>query len=419
LPRGSRPASVVGTNGQERITATEATLDQHPRDAASPEADTYDARGVAVTSFAHFSHDMYPSFIGPLVPAIRDQLGIPLFLVSLMIPAQQLPSIFQPLIGYVADRTSRRWFVVLAPAVAAVSLSSLGLAPNIAVVLLLLLVSGLASAMFHAPAVSLVGEYGGRRMGRAMSIFMAGGELSRTIGPLIITGAIALFTLRGSFVVAIFGIVASVLLYFTLDTSGAEASRRAEAQPGFGALFRSRRRAVSAILAFSILIGVVTTPFNYFLVELLVQRGRGEWYGGFALSTLFAAGIVGALVFGSLSDRLGRRAVLGMLVLAAPLLMSLYLWLEDGSWLVLAVLAAAGAIMMAPRTIILAMAAEVVPEARGPMAGMLLALGFVSQSIAALGFGALADAVGIGTAYWFVPVAALLCLPCVAFMPRS
>lgn len=395
------------------------TLDERERDVSAPAPDTYDARGVAVTSFAHFSHDMYPSFIGPLVPAIRDQLGIPLFLVSLMIPAQQMPSVFQPLIGYVADRTSRRWFVVLAPGLAAISLSSLGLAPNIAVVLLLLLVSGLASAMFHAPAVSLVGEYGGRRMGRAMSIFMSGGELSRTIGPLIITGAIALFTLRGSFVVAIFGVVASVLLYFTLDTSGAEASHRDREQPGFGTLFRSRRRAVSAILAFSILIGIVTTPFNYFLVEFLVQRGRGEWYGGFALSTLFAAGIVGALVFGSLSDRLGRRAVLAALVLATPIFMSLYLWAENGSWLVLAVLAVAGAFMMAPRTIILAMAAEVVPEARGPMAGMLLALGFVSQSIAALGFGALSDAVGIDTAYWFVPFAALVCLPVVALMPRS
>lgn len=386
---------------------------------AEVEGDAYDARGVGVCSFAHFSHDMYTSFIGPLIPAIRDQLGIPLFLVSLMIPAQQMPSVFQPLIGYVADRTSRRWFVVLAPAIAAIAISSLGLAPNIAVVLLLLLISGLASAMFHAPAVSLVGEYGGRRMGRAMSIFMSGGELSRTIGPLIITGAIALFTLRGSFVVAIFGIVASVLLYFTLDTTGAEASQRDREQPGFGALFRTRRRAVSAILAFSILIGVVTTPFNFFLVEFLVQRGHGEWYGGFALSTLFAAGIVGALVFGSLSDRIGRRPILFLLVALAPFLMSLYLWLENGSWLVLIALAFAGAVMMAPRTIILAMAAEVVPEARGPMAGMLLALGFVAQSIAALSFGALSDSVGISSAYWVVPFATLLCLPCVALMPRD
>ena len=396
-------------------------MDDEPREreVADAEADTYNARGVGVASFAHFSHDMYSSFIGPLIPAIRDQLGIPLFLVSLMIPAQQMPSVFQPLIGYVAARTSRRWFVVVAPGLAAISLSSLGLAPNITVVLLLLLISGLASAMFHAPAVSLVGEYGGRRMGRAMSIFMSGGELARTIGPLIITGAIALFTLRGSFVVAIFGIIASVLLYFTLDTTGAEASHRDRTQPGFGAIFRSRRRAVSSILAFSMLIGIVTTPFNFFLVEFLVQRGHGEWYGGFALSTLFAAGIVGALFFGGLSDRIGRRAVLFVLVAATPVFMSLYLWLENGSILVLGVLALAGAAMMAPRTIILALAAEVVPEARGPMAGMLLALGFVSQSVAALSFGALSDAIGIDTAYWFVPAAALFCLPVVALMPRT
>ncbi len=111
--------------------------------------------------------------------------------------------------------------------------------------------------------------------------------------------------------------------------------------------------------------------------------------------------------------------MLFVLVAATPVFMSLYLWLENGSILVLGVLALAGAAMMAPRTIILALAAEVVPEARGPMAGMLLALGFVSQSVAALSFGALSDAIGIDTAYWFVPFAALFCLPVVALMPRN
>lgn len=380
--------------------------------------DTYDSRGVAVASFAHFSHDLYPSFIGPLVPAIQDKLGISLAMASLMIPAQQMPSILQPFIGIVADRTSRRWFVVLSPALAAVSLSSLGLAPNLAVVLLLLLVSGLASAMFHAPAVAMVGEFGGHRMGRAMSIFMAGGEMSRTLGPILITGAIALFTLEGSFVVMIVGIVASIVLYFTVDTAVVDARRQAGAKVDIRPILRARRGPIAGLLAYSMLTGIATTPLHFFLVKFLVESGHSNWYGGIALSTLFASGVVGGLIGGSLSDRIGRRAMLICFTAATPPLLYIYLWAENGSLWVLGMLAIAGAITMAPRSVTLAVGAEILPEARGPMAGMLLALGFVSMSIAALVFGAFADAIGIADAYWFVPAIWFLALPFIALLPR-
>lgn len=401
---------------------TDLTTDEQPPAAvatiAETDEDTYDARGVAVASFAHFSHDLYPSFIGPLVPAIQDKLGVSLAMASLMVPAQQMPSILQPFIGVVADRTSRRWFVVLSPATAAVSLSSLGLAPNIAVVLLLLLVSGLSSAVFHAPAVALVGEFGGRKMGRSMAFFMAGGEMARTLGPILITGAIALFTLEGSFVVMTVGIAASVVLYLTLDTTVTDARRQAQEKVEIRPILRARRIPITGLLAYSILTGVATTPFHFFLVKLLVDKGHGEWYGGFALSTLFASGVVGGLIGGNLSDRVGRRVMLLAFTAATPPLLYFYLWAENGTWWVLGILAVAGAITMAPRSVILAVGAEILPEARGPMAGMLLALGFVSMSIAALAFGAISDAIGIVDAYWFVPAIWFLALPCIALLPR-
>ncbi|MGH9175303.1 MAG: MFS transporter, partial [Vicinamibacterales bacterium] len=152
-------------------------------------------------------------------------------------------------------------------------------------------------------------------------------------------------------------------------------------------------------------------------VKLLVEKGHGEWYGGFALSTLFASGIVGGLIGGTLSDRIGRRTMLFIFTAATTPLMYFYLWVENGTWWVLAVLAFAGAITMAPRSVILAVGAEMLPEARGPMAGLLLALGFVSMSIAALVFGLIADAIGIVDAYWFVPAIWLLALPCIALLP--
>jgi FSR family fosmidomycin resistance protein-like MFS transporter len=373
---------------------------------------------VRIAAFAHGSHDLYPSFLGPLVPQIQDKLGISLAVASLMLPAQQLPSVFQPFIGYFADRTSRRWFVVLTPGIAAVSLSSLGLAPNIALVLILLLISGLASAAFHAPAVALVGEYGGNKMGRAMAIFMAGGEVSRTVGPILITTAIALFTLEGSWVVMAIGLSASVILYFTLDTRATDARRLSAPSVDLRPLLKARRKPITGIIGYTVMTGIATMPFNFFLVEYLVEKGHSEWYGGFALSTIFASGIVGGLIGGSLSDRYGRQLVLALSVALAPPLLYTYLAVEDGRVAGLVVLFIAGMVAMSSRSVTLAVAAEILPEARGPMAGLMLALGFVTTSLAALAFGIFADSYGIERVYWYMPIIWLTALPFVAMLPR-
>ena len=384
----------------------------------APAEPQYNPRATTNIAAAHFSHDLYSSLLGPLIAAVQDKLAISLFVASLMVPAQQMPSVLQPFIGVLADRTSKRWFVVLAPGVAGISTSSIGLAPHIGIVLIMLLVSGLASAAFHTPAVALVGEYGGKKMGQAMAIFMAGGELARAVGPLMITGAIALFTLEGAWVLMVFGVVSSILLYFTLDTSESDAAEKAKIKVPLKPLLRARRKPILALLGYSAVKNLASAPFAIFLVVYLVSRGHSTWYASISLSTLFIAGIAGGFLGGTLSDRFGRRNIMFITaVLTAPLYY-LYLWLENGTWYVLPVLGVAGVISMATRPIQLALAQEVLPEARGPMAGVMLAFGFVSMSLIALAFGALSDAIGIENSFWLLPGTALFALPLIAMLPR-
>lgn len=401
------------------MTSTETQIDESDKSTAheQPEGE-FNARGTAQLAGAHAAHDLYGGFLGPLLPAVQDKLGLSLTVVSLMIPAKELPGIFQPFIGYMADRTSRRWFVVLAPAASAISVSSIGLAPHISVVLLLLLASGLASGAFHAPAVALMGEYAGPKVGRAMSFFMAAAEASRTIAPLIITAAISWFTLEGSAVVMVFGVASSILLYFTLDTSASDQARREAPPVALRPLLRARRRWIIALMGVTSFNAIATGPFHFFLVKLLLDKGHSDWYAGFSLSTLFAAGVVGMLAGGILSDRIGRRNTLIIAcVLAAPLLF-LYLLLENGTLLPLLVLIPGSIAITSIRPIVLAIAQELLPEARGSMAGGILALNFVTASLIAFAFGAVADVVGIETAFYWVAWGSLLTLPCVLLLPR-
>ena len=393
----------------ESVAATEQT---------QPESE-FNAGGTARLAGAHAAHDLYGGFLGPLLPAVQDKLGLSLTVVSLMIPAQQLPGVIQPFIGYMADRTSRRWFVVLGPGITAVSVSTIGLAPHISIVLLLLLVSGIASGVFHAPAVALMGEYAGPKVGRSMSFFMAGAEFSRTLAPIIITAAIAWFTLEGAAMVMVFGLAASVYLYFTLDTSESDQARRDAPPVALRPLLRARRRWIGALTGVATVNAIATGPFHYFLVKMLVDKGHSNLFAGLSLSTLFAAGVAGMLIGGALSDRMGRRITLGLAsALSAPMLY-VYLWFEDGTFLPLLALIPASLALTAVRPINLAVAQETLPEARGSMAGGLLALNFVTMSLSTFAFGAIADIIGLDTAFYWIAGASLLALPFVALLPSK
>ena len=91
--------------------------------------------------------------------------------------------------------------------------------------------------------------------------------------------------------------------------------------------------------------------------------------------------------------------------------MWLYLWLENGSWLVLALLVVAGAVALSPRSIVLAIGAEIVPEARGRWRGYCWRSASLRQAWRRWPTARIADSIGIEQTYWIVPLCWLVALP--------
>jgi FSR family fosmidomycin resistance protein-like MFS transporter len=166
------------------------------------------------------------------------------------------------------------------------------------------------------------------------------------------------------------------------------------------------------VLARSFMTAALTT----YLPTFLSSEGAGLWSAGASLSLLEAAGVVGALLGGTLSDRLGRRWVLFISLLVTPLLMFAFLGLSGSARLPLLVPLGLTALCTGP--VLLALVLESFPGNRALANGTYLGLSFLIRTGAVVVFGALGDAFGLRPAYTVSAFIPLLGLPLLLLLPE-
>ncbi|MGW8251706.1 MAG: MFS transporter, partial [Anaerolineales bacterium] len=269
-------------------------------------SEEFQTEQVLTISGGHFANDIYTAFIPALLPVIMEKLSLSLTMAGSLTAILQLPNIINPFIGYLADRISLRYFVILAPALTATLVSSLGFASSYMALLVIFLLTGISVALFHAPAPAMIGRIAGDKVGRGMSFFMAGGELARTLGPLIAVWAISLWTLDGMYRLVVVGWGASFILYWRLRSIPARMNKNI----GFRAAIPAARRLFLPIIALTILRGFMIESLVTYLPVYMSQRGASLWIAGASLSILEVAGVAGVLLSGTISDKLGRKPVL-------------------------------------------------------------------------------------------------------------
>ncbi len=385
-------------------------------EARPAEAEAFDTGQVLTIVGAHAVHDTYTGFLPPMLPVFVETLALSRTEAGLLTVFNQAPSLLQPFIGHLADRRGLRSLVILAPAIGGATMSLLGIAPTYGLLALLLVISGINSAALHSVAPVMAGRLSGRSLGRGMGLWMLGGELGRALGPIIIVTAIEVLGVSGTPWLMVGGFVASAMLYVRLRDVPVHLSRSAEPLPWRRMLtimgpFLVPLIAIITVRAF--MISALTTYLPLFLTE----EGAELWLAGAALTLLEAAGVAGALLGGSLSDRLGRRPVIGIALAVTPVLMFLFL-LVDG-WLRVPLLLGLGLTALSVIPVLMALVQESFPENRALANGVYMALSFLIRSAAVLVVGAIGDTWGMRTAFAVSAVAPLLGLPFLWLFPKE
>ncbi len=383
---------------------------------ATTDDDEFQTGRVVTIAAGHALHDTFTAFLPPLLPRFIEKLSISNTAAGALSAFLQIPSLLQPFIGHLADRTTLRWIVVLAPGVTATAMSILGWAPGYTLLALLLLVAGLSVAAFHATAPVAVGYLSGTKLGRGMGLWMVGGELGRTLGPIVVVSALAVMSLQSMAFLAIAGVATSAILHFRLRDVPLRTKSDGE-QIHWKTAVLAMRGVMGLLAALVAVRSMMMMAVTIFLPVFLTDEGANLWLAGAALSIVEGAGVAGAFAGGWMSDRLGRRTILLFGHLAAPAALLLFLVAEG--WVRIALLPIIGFTLLAIPPVLMALVQEQFPDSRALANGVFLSVNFAIRSVAAVVYGAVGDAFGLSTAMVVAAIAVFGGVPLIWLLPRD
>ncbi|PYM53899.1 MAG: MFS transporter, partial [Candidatus Rokuibacteriota bacterium] len=359
---------------------------------------------LALLALGHLVVDTNQGALPALLPFLKVKFGLTYAAAGVVLLVGNVTSsVVQPVFGYLADRTARRWLLPWGLVVASVGIALVGLAPSYAVLLAVVVVAGLGIAAYHPEGYKTAHQVAGDRKATGLSLFSIGGNVGIALGPPVVTALVTGLGLAGTLGMLVPGVLVAALLGAVLPRLLPAAGAAARARP-----LRAGGRDMRGAMA--ILVGVVTVrswaqlglvayvPFYY--VDLL-KADRAVV--GPLLFAFLGAGAVGTLIGGPIADRWGaRRYITYTLVLTTPLLWGFLLRQGDG--LGVACLVATGFILISTFSVTVALAQSYLPRSLGMAAGLVVGLAIGTGGVGVAIFGWVADHWGLLATLWLITI---------------
>ena len=370
---------------------------------------------IALLSIGHFVVDLNQGSLPALLPFLKSAHQLSYASVATMVLAANVASsIVQPLFGYFADQTARRWMLPASVLLTGAGFALLGLAPSYTALLVLVVAMGLGVAAYHPEAYKTATSVAGERKATALSWFSLGGNVGIALGPPVITALVTVVGLTGSLGLLAPTLVASALLLAVLPAFSQSAAPRAAAA--------AAARGVNMPRAMALLILVVTirswttlgfttfVPFYY--IDTL---GADPRLVGPLLFVFLGGGAVGTVIAGPLADRWGPRAFMQWALLAA--LPFGVLFLLTGGVLAFVMLGIFGALLTSSFTVSVVLGQAYLPRNAGTASGLIVGFAIGAGGLGVTALGWVADRYGLPTALWISALTPLLAFVATRFLP--
>lgn len=370
---------------------------------------------VFTISFAHLAHDTYSSFLAPILPLLIEKLGISLFMSAFLDIARSVPALLNPFFGLIAEKTGVKYFVILTPAITAISMSLIGLATSYTMVFILLFVAGISAALFHVPSPTMIKEASGDKVGTGMSFFMVGGESARTLGPLLVTAGISWWGFEGMYKLMPLGIIASLILYVKLkDFDTNRPLQKPKEKGDTKRLLKKYMPFLGVLGGFILFQSAMKRALTLYLPVYLVSQGQSLWYAGISLSILQGFGVLGTMFSGNISDRIGRTSTLLISSVGSVIAMAFFIY--TGNMILLALL---GLFLLSTGPVLMAAVQDTNSNMPTFMNSMYMSINFGVSSFIVFGVGIFGDIWGLHVTYIICNILALGCIPMALILAKT
>ncbi len=365
-----------------------------------------DMRLLGLLALGHFVVDTNQGSLPALLPFLRTALDLSYAATgAIVLMANVTSSLTQPLFGYLADQTTRRWLLPLSVFLSSLGLALTGLAPSYGVVLLLVLVSGFGIAAYHPEGYRTATRVAGDRKATGLSVFSTGGNIGISIGPPFITMLVTGFGLWGSLGLLLPGVLVAALLTAVLPRLSVPPPPRAQETA-----LPAGRTMAGAMTLLILMVTVrswtqlgLTTFVPFYYLDVL---GGDPRMIGTLLFVFLGAGALGTLVAGPIADRVGmRRYIVGVFLLATPLAIGFLLVRGVLSFILLGAL---GFVLVSTFTVSVVLGQAYMPRSPGMASGLIVGFAIGAGGVGATVLGWVADHAGLMSALWIsalMPVA--------------
>lgn len=379
-------------------------------------------RPLPLFIFAHFSHDLCPALLVPLLPLMRDAFGLTYFEAGLLVSTYTITSgISQLLMGWLADRLNRRIMLVVGLGGMGTTSFLAGLTQNLPQLLVIFFVMGLVAGIYHPTSISIFPRYFPKeRRGRAVGVHLIGGSAGFLLAPVL--GGLIAWSVGWRFVYTVLALPALALVPFLIQQAKRPEPTPEEAHPSVATPSLSLGQALRPIL-FIFILGVtaqlIAGGVVAYLPLFLVDR-HAVLPAVAAMLVGFERGgnVLGSFLGGVVSDRWGRKPGVLLSVITTGPLIVLMILVPFGA-LLLGIFALLGVILHMRQPAMQSLIVDAIPEHRtSTLLGLYFFLSMEGRSLMVPVVGYLMDVLGMNNTFLYLALAALA-LSTVAFFYRK
>jgi FSR family fosmidomycin resistance protein-like MFS transporter len=348
--------------------------------------------GVAVIAIGHGVTDLYANFLAALLPVFAEKFTLSKTSIGVMISVMGISgSMFQVVFGYLGDKWSRRFFLIVGPAVAGI-MTLIGIAPNFIALIIILLLGGLGVSSFHPHAASAAGDTAGQKRDAGLGFFMAVGTLGYAVGPLI-------------------------LLYRYIRPEKTR-TKKQETVSIFQ-IIRPEIKLLTILFAIVTLRATTNIVFVNFMSLMIQQRQLSLMIGALVLFVFSLSTALGTFMGGYISNWISRKNLLVYsMLLSSPLLIAM-LYTDGVLFVIFLVLS--GITVSCSNPANLAIAQEAIPKGASTASSLMMGVSWGVAAILAMFFGIIADLFGgnVVPAMGISAVLPILAAMCALLLPRK